>query len=65
VPLVLADGEGAGVAHHHLEQDDALGAGDEGAEVVALVERDVGARPHSTSPQVIEPSSTSTTWSLL
>jgi hypothetical protein len=45
VPLVLAGGEGAGVAHHHLEQDDALGAGDEGAEVVTLVERDVGARP--------------------
>ena len=35
--------ERARVAHHHLEQLDAVGAGDERAERVALVERDVRA----------------------
>ena len=36
-------GERAGVAHHHLEERDAVGAGDEGPEGVTLVERDVRA----------------------
>ena len=35
--------ERARVAHHHLEQLDAVGPGDEGPERVALVERDVRA----------------------
>src|SRR5918993_2668686 len=45
MPLVLASGERTGVAHHHLEEDDALRTGDERPEVVALVERDVCTRP--------------------
>ena len=36
-------GEGPRVAHHHLEQGDALRPGDERPERVALIERDVGA----------------------
>ena len=45
LPLLLAGGERPRVAHHHLEQHDALGTGDEGPEVVAVVEGDVGAGP--------------------
>ena len=45
MPGLLVGGERTRVAHHHLEQDDALGTRLERAERVALVEGDVRPRP--------------------
>lgn len=44
VIAVRVGGERARVAHHHLEEHDAVRSRDEGSERVALVERDVRAR---------------------